>query len=212
MIRSIAGYKPPGPDDVFSILTSRSLEVQVDGGRLDSLDPSLNRLFVARRPTSNLQVRLMEQSRNKPNNSPPKMLPRLTSAGRFALLLTCYVFFASTAHVLSQPVVVLYHVLWTLRCCVCFFTFRVFVFVGADAREGLRFLKIRSSGSFGFASRDIVIYLRERANQNGPIQHGFPLPSLKVQCVRCSLAFREKEIVSHRSSGCVAENQERERG
>lgn len=30
--------------------------------------------------------------------------------------------------------------------------------------------------------------------------------------MRCSLAFREEEIVSHRSSGCVAENRKSRKG
>ena len=115
-------------------------------------------------------------------------------------------------NVLSQPVVVLYRVLWTLRCCVCFFTFRVFVFVGADAREGLRFLKIRSSGSFGFASRDIVIYLREPSEPKWADSARIPFTVVEGTMRAVLPCLQKEEIVSHRSSGCVAENQERERG
>jgi len=61
--------------------------------------------------------------------------------------------------------------------CVCF-SFRVFVFVGAAARELLSFdLKI-SSGSLGSASRDIGIYPL-RANQWADSAR-IPLPSLEV--------------------------------
>ena len=70
---------------------------------------------------------------------------------------------ASTAYVCRNP-----SLCSTMFCgpFVVVFVFLPFAFSSSSGRlRGRLRLKIRSSGSFGSASRDIVIYLRERANQ-----------------------------------------------